>query len=105
MPLLHKKAASWRFGEFGGRYVPETTMNALIELEAGFEEAMKDPSFKEELNHWLEHYSGRPTALTYAKRLTEYAGGAKTRTINLFMAGSTTPWGRRFWPSGWEKPN
>ncbi|QBK14245.1 tryptophan synthase subunit beta [Thermoactinomyces vulgaris] len=77
MPLLHKKAASWRFGEFGGRYVPETTMNALIELEAGFEEAMKDPSFKEELNHWLEHYSGRPTALTYAKRLTEYAGGAK----------------------------
>lgn len=77
MPLLHKKAASWRFGEFGGRYVPETTMNALIELEAGFEEAMKDPSFKKELNHWLKHYSGRPTALTYARRLTEFAGGAK----------------------------
>lgn len=77
MPLLHKKAMSWRFGEFGGRYVPETTMNALIELEAGFEEAMNDPSFKKELNHWLKHYSGRPTALTFARRLTEYAGGAK----------------------------
>lgn len=81
MPTVNEKIASeanlWRFGDFGGRFVPETTMNALIELEAGFTEAMNDPSFKEELNHWLKNYSGRPTALTFAKRLTEYAGGAK----------------------------
>lgn len=81
MPTVNEKIAGkanlWRFGDFGGRFVPETTMNALIELEAGFTEALNDPSFKEELNHWLKDYSGRPTALTFAKRLTEYAGGAK----------------------------
>ncbi|MBA4602556.1 tryptophan synthase subunit beta [Thermoactinomyces mirandus] len=81
MSTVNEKIAShrnsWRFGDFGGRFVPETTMNALIDLEAGFTGAMSDPSFKEELSHWLKNYSGRPTALTFAKRLTEYAGGAK----------------------------
>ncbi len=81
MPTVNEKIAInanlWRFGEFGGRFVPETTMNALIELEAGFTDAMNDLSFKKELNQWLKNYSGRPTALTFAKRLTEHAKGAK----------------------------
>lgn len=81
MPTVNEKIAnranSWRFGDFGGRFVPETTMNALIELENGFTEAMNDPSFKEELTRLLKNYSGRPTALSFARRLTEYAGGAK----------------------------
>ncbi|MGA8943850.1 MAG: tryptophan synthase subunit beta [Thermoactinomyces sp.] len=81
MPTVNEKIAnranSWRFGDFGGRFVPETTMNALIELENGFTEAMNDPSFKEELTRLLKNYSGRPTALSFARGLTEYAGGAK----------------------------
>jgi tryptophan synthase beta chain len=72
-----KEKEKWRFGLFGGRFVPETTMNALIELEAGFREAMKDPGFNAELKALLKQYSGRPTPLTFAGRLTEYAGGAR----------------------------
>ncbi|MBH8607854.1 tryptophan synthase subunit beta [Thermoactinomyces sp. CICC 10521] len=71
------KATTWRFGPFGGRFVPETTMNALIELEQGFREALADREF---MNNWrerLEEYSGRPTPLTFAERLTDYAGGAR----------------------------
>lgn len=66
-----------RFGKFGGQYVPETTMNALMEIEAGFEEAVKDPTFQDELKQLLQEYSGRPTPITFAKRLTEKCGGAK----------------------------
>ncbi len=66
-----------RFGAFGGKFVPETLMNALTELEAAFEEATKDPAFCQELNHLLSEYAGRPTPLTYAQRLTEELGGAR----------------------------
>lgn len=66
-----------RFGEFGGKYVPETLMNALEELEQAFQEAKEDASFQEELQHHLTFYSGRATPLYYADRLTEYLGGAK----------------------------
>ncbi|CAG7611581.1 Tryptophan synthase beta chain [Paenibacillus solanacearum] len=66
-----------RFGKFGGRYVPETLMNALIELEEAFKKYTKEEKFKEELNYWLHRYSGRPTSLYYAGRLTERLGGAK----------------------------
>lgn len=66
-----------RFGKFGGQYVPETTMNALLEIEKGFYEAIEDNEFQAELKHLLKEYSGRPTPLTYAKRLTEKCGGAK----------------------------
>ncbi len=65
------------FGRFGGRYVPETTMNALLELEEGFHAAIQDPSFVEDLRHILQEYSGRPTPLTFAERLTAFAEGAK----------------------------
>lgn len=66
-----------RFGEFGGRFVPETLMNAVLELEKGFLQAVQDKTFAEELRSLHQTYTGRPTPLTYAKRLTEYAGGAK----------------------------
>ncbi|WP_426453591.1 tryptophan synthase subunit beta [Paenibacillus sp. S-38] len=66
-----------RFGKFGGRYVPETLMNALIELEDAFKSISKTDKFQEELTYWLHRYSGRPTSLYYAGRLTEHLGGAK----------------------------
>jgi tryptophan synthase beta chain len=66
-----------RFGQFGGQYVPETVMNAVMELEVEFEKAMKDESFLEEYQYYLKEYSGRETPLYYAKGLTEKCGGAK----------------------------
>lgn len=66
-----------RFGAYGGRYVPETLMAALLELEAAYAEAQADPAFHEELDRLLKDYVGRPTPLYFAKRLTEQLGGAK----------------------------
>lgn len=69
--------AHGRFGKFGGRYVPETLMNALFELEEAYNKYAKEPEFQAELNYLLEEYSGRQTPLYYAERLTELLGGAK----------------------------
>jgi len=66
-----------RFGRFGGRYVPETLMNALFELEEAYLNYSKDPEFVVELDGLLRQYSGRPTPLYFAARLTERLGGAK----------------------------
>jgi tryptophan synthase beta chain len=66
-----------RFGPYGGRYVPETLMAALDELDREYEKAKRDPKFKRRLEELLRTYAGRPTALTYAKRLTQKLGGAK----------------------------
>lgn len=66
-----------RFGKFGGRYVPETLMNALIELEQEYRKFSQDAEFMREYKDLLYHYSGRPTNLYYAERLTEHLGGAK----------------------------
>lgn len=66
-----------RFGKFGGRYVPETLMNALIELEEAYHKYASEPDFIAEVQELLKQYSGRPTPLYYAKRLTEQLGGAK----------------------------
>jgi tryptophan synthase beta chain len=66
-----------RFGKFGGRYVPETLMNALIELEEAYRRYSQDPDFIAEVRYLLKQYSGRPTPLYYAERLTEKLGGAK----------------------------
>jgi tryptophan synthase beta chain len=66
-----------RFGQFGGRYVPETLMPALLELEQAYAEARTDRSFHAELNHYLKDYVGRPTSLYFAERLTKKLGGAK----------------------------
>ncbi len=66
-----------RFGAFGGKFIPETLMNAVTELEIAFEEARRDPAFVQELNGLLSEYAGRPTPLTYAERLTKAVGGAQ----------------------------
>ena len=62
------------FGEFGGQYVPETLMPALIELEAAYEAAMADPTFHRELDGLLKDYVGRPSPLTYTARLSAEVG-------------------------------
>jgi tryptophan synthase beta chain len=66
-----------RFGKFGGRYVPETLMNALTELEEAYNQYKDDPEFIAEVRYLQKQYSGRPTPLYYAERLTELLGGAK----------------------------
>jgi len=71
------RSVAGRFGVYGGRYVPETLMAALEELEAAYAEAQKDAAFQAELDDLLRNYCGRPTPLYFAKRLTEQCGGAK----------------------------
>jgi len=66
-----------RFGVYGGRYVPETLMAALQELEREYEKAKRDPKFQKRLDLLLKTYAGRPTPLFFARRLTEKLGGAK----------------------------
>ena len=66
-----------RFGDFGGKFVPETLMAALAELEAAYEAAKESPDFQARLEHLLHTYAGRPTALYYAENLTRHCGGAK----------------------------
>jgi len=65
------------FGEYGGRYVAETLMPALIELEAAYRQARSDPSFQREFDYYLTDYVGRPSPLYFARRLSEYCGGAQ----------------------------
>jgi tryptophan synthase beta chain len=69
--------ARGRFGEFGGRYVAETLMPLVLELEAAYAEAKADPTFQAELSGYLTHYVGRPSPLYFAERLTAHYGGAK----------------------------
>jgi tryptophan synthase beta chain len=66
-----------RFGVYGGQFVPETAMNALQEIEKGFTEAMEDEQFLADYRRLLTDYSGRPTSLTYAERLSAACGKAK----------------------------
>ena len=66
-----------KYGKYGGRFVPEVLMSAIGELEAAYEEAKKDKSFKEEIAYYLSEYVGRPTPLYFAANLTRKAGGAK----------------------------
>ena len=66
-----------RFGAYGGRYVPETLMAALEELEQAYAEAKEDAAFQAELDDLLKNFAGRPTPLYFAKRLTEKLGGAR----------------------------
>src|SRR6476660_1316517 len=66
-----------RFGAYGGRYVPETLMAALEELESAYEKAKRDKKFQAEFARLLKDYCGRPTPLTFAARLTKQLGGAK----------------------------
>src|SRR6266852_981176 len=70
-------AVPGRFGVYGGRYVPETLMAALEELERAYEKAKNDKKFQQRLDYLLKQYAGRPTPLFFAQRLTEKLGGAK----------------------------
>ena len=65
------------FGIFGGRYVAETLMPLILEVEKAYDAARADPAFQTELNYYLAHYVGRPSPLYFAERLTEHYGGAK----------------------------
>ena len=69
--------AAGRFGDFGGRYVPETLMRALDELTVQYEQASQDPEFQSQLAGLLKHYVGRPSPLYFARRLTEHCSGAR----------------------------
>jgi tryptophan synthase beta chain len=69
--------ADGRFGAFGGRYVPETLMPLVHDLDAAYRAAKADPEFKAELDGYLKHYVGRPSPLYFAERLTAHYGGAK----------------------------
>jgi tryptophan synthase beta chain len=83
MPVAAKKKTSTtelqpgRFGAFGGKYVPETLMAALDELERAYTDARRDRRFRERLQFLLEQFAGRPTPLFFARRLTQHLGGAK----------------------------
>lgn len=65
------------YGKHGGRFVPESLMPALLELQQAYQEAQADPVFQETLNEYLRHYVGRESPLYFAERLTAYCGGAR----------------------------
>ena len=69
--------ARGKFGDFGGRFVAETLMPLILEVERAYNEARADPAFKTELDAYMTHYVGRPTPLWFAQRLTKKLGGAK----------------------------
>ena len=77
VPANPSESRAGRFGIYGGRYVPETLMAALVELEREYEAAKADAKFQSELDELLRDFAGRPTPLYFAKRLTEELGGAK----------------------------
>ncbi len=69
--------ANGRFGDYGGRYVAETLMPLVLELDRAYQDAKADPKFQAELRNLQVHYAGRPSAMYFAERLTEHFGGAK----------------------------
>lgn len=75
MPSIPDKRG--RFGKYGGQYVPETLMPAMLELEEIYAQVRRDPTFQKELQDCLKQYVGRPTPLYFAKQLTKTLGGAK----------------------------
>ena len=77
LPLPKVPDQQGHFGLYGGRYVAETLMPALTELERAYARVRRDPAFRKELRHYLHEYAGRPTALYFAERLTQTLGGAK----------------------------
>lgn len=75
--IMENTRSRGRFGIHGGQYIPETLMNAVLELEEAYNRYKDDPKFNEELTGLLNDYAGRPSRLYYAKRMTEDLGGAK----------------------------
>ena len=66
-----------RFGRHGGQFIPETLMNAIMELEDAYNKCKNDKDFNDELNELLREYVGRPSLLYYAEKMTKDLGGAK----------------------------
>ncbi|MFL6397471.1 MAG: tryptophan synthase subunit beta [Nitrososphaeraceae archaeon] len=66
-----------RFGKYGGKYIPETLVPAIEELESAYEKNKRDPEFQKELSYYLSSYAGRPTPLYFARNVSEYVGGAR----------------------------
>ena len=77
MPMQTEQISNGKYGEYGGRYVPETLMPAIMELEEAYERIGKSEDFRSEYESFLIHYVGRETPLYYARNLTEHLGGAK----------------------------
>src|SRR5687768_12534779 len=73
-PVMGDPGATGRFGDFGGRYIPETLVGACAELDLAFREAWADPGFRGELDRLLRTYAGRPSLLYEARRLSEELG-------------------------------
>ena len=98
-----------RFGVHGGQYIPETLMNAVIELEEAYEQYKKDPQFQAELTQLLNDYAGRPSRLYYAERMTKDLGGAKIylKREDLNHTGAhkiNNVLGQALLAKKWEKP-
>ena len=66
-----------KFGDFGGKYIPETLVPAIEELEENYQKIKNDKSFQKEFDYYLKNYAGRPTPLYFAENLTKFVGGAK----------------------------
>jgi len=75
--MLSNFPIAGKYGEYGGRFIPETLVPAVEELEVAYEKYKNDPDFRNELSYYLSQYAGRPTPLYFAKNLTSYIGGAK----------------------------
>lgn len=75
--MVKEQNRAGRYGKFGGQYVPETLMTALIELEQAYDLAIEDPAFLADVDYYLKDFVGRETPLYFAERLTKHAGGAK----------------------------
>src|ERR1043166_8375517 len=83
--------AQGHFGPYGGRYVPETLMHPLQQLEEEYFRAQKDPEFQNELNYYLREFCGRPTPLYFAERLTRELGGPKIYLKREYLLDTATP--------------
>jgi tryptophan synthase beta chain len=75
--LLGSYPVRGKFGKYGGKYIPETLVPAIDELECAYDKYKKDPGFQKELSYYLTQYAGRPTPLYFAKNLTKHIGGGK----------------------------
>lgn len=91
--------AAGRFGDFGGRFVPETLTRALDQLSEEYDKARKDPEFQRELSGLLKTFVGRPSPLYHAKRLSESIGGAQIWLKREDLNHTGTQNQQHHWPS------
>lgn len=97
-----------RFGKYGGQYMPETLMNAVNQLEEAYLKYKDDPDFVRELEDLQRKYTGRPSLLYFAEKMTNDLGGAKIylkrEDLNhTVLIKSIMFWGRFYWQNAWEK--